>query len=98
MKVGEITKEKWHKVFKEELFDFAPQVELQKYPWQVAKILNGLSSIDVKYEDALITDESKFVDFNIEESELGSVSEIIGVKLKKTDKISDIAKIMFDKK
>ena len=93
-----ITKEEWHKVFKEELFEFAPRTELKKYPWQVAKILIALSSIDVKYEDSLITDESKFVDFDIDESELEPVSKIIGVKVKGSDKISDIAKIMFDRK
>jgi hypothetical protein len=96
--MSEVTKEEWHKVFKEELFEFTPRTELKKYPWQVAKILIALSSIDVKYRDALITDKSKFVDFNVEGSELEPVSKIIGVKIKGSDKISDIAKIMFDRK
>ena len=99
--MGEIAKTEWHKIFKEELFDFTPQILIKKYSWQISKILNILEGVNENFGSALLTDKSRFLDFEpvgLGNEELKKVSEILDVKIKHSDKIVDIAKIMFDRK
>jgi len=95
--MSEVTKEVWHKIFKEELFTFAPQILVEKYPKQMSKILNALGEINNHFRSALTTDKTRFADFEpigLGDGELKKVSESLGVKINLSDKIVDIAKIM----
>lgn len=88
-----ISKEEWHKTFKEELFpNFAPQILIEKYSDQVDVILKALGTIEEDYVDSLLTDESQFRDYDFEESELLSISNILKIEINHSDKIVDVAK------
>ena len=101
--MSEISKEerddflKWHKIFKEELFEFGSQDLVNAYAQEMHIILDALAVIDDQFRDSLLTDESKFSHYDLEDSQLQLVSEKLSelgkgeIRLKHTDKIVDIA-------
>ena len=99
--MSEVTKEDWHRIMKEELFDFAPQTLIEKYSWQISKILNAFEEINDDFGSALLTDKARFVDFEpigLGDEELEKLSKILDIKINYSDKIVEIAKKMFDRK
>lgn len=91
-----ITRDEWHRVFKEEFFPsaFCPskRVLIEKYDKEIKVILNALSEIDSNLGDALLTDQSRFSHLVLHDDKLKIAAKALGIKLKPSDKIVNIAK------
>ena len=83
---------------KEEEFDFELDEDdkIDEYTSEVNLILTTLGKIDQDLTYSVLTNSSKFVDFDLTDEELDEVSTDIGFVIKNENKIVDIAKKMRD--
>ena len=83
---------------KEEEFDFELDEDdkIDEYASEVNLILTTLGKIDQDLTYSVLTNSSKFVDFDLTDEELDEVSTDIGFVIKNENKIVDIAKKMRD--
>ena len=69
---------------------------IDEYASEVNLILTVLGTIDEDLASSVLTNSSKFVDFDLTDEELGDVITDLGVVIKNENKIVDIAKKMRD--
>ena len=83
---------------KEEDFDFELDEDdmIDEYASEVNLILTVLSKIDDDLANSVLTNSSKFEDFDLTEEELDEVISEIGFSIKNENKIVDIAKKLRD--
>ena len=83
---------------KEEEFDFELDEDdkIDEYTSEVNLILTTLGKIDQDLTYSVLTNSSKFVDFDLTDEELDEVSTDIGFVIKNENKIVDIAKKLRD--
>ena len=83
---------------KEEDFDFELDEDdmIDEYASEVNLILTVLSKIDEDLANSVLTNSSKFEDFDLTEEELDEVISEIGFSIKNENKIVDIAKKLRD--
>lgn len=83
---------------KEEEFDFELDEDdkIDEYASEVNLILTTLGKIDQDLTYSVLTNSSKFVDFDLTDEELDEVSTDIGFVIKNENKIVDIAKKLRD--
>ena len=83
---------------KEEDFDFELDEDdmIDEYASEVNLLLNVLGKIDEDLKNSVLTNSSKFADFDLTDEELDEVISEIGFSVKNENKIVDIAKKMRD--
>ena len=83
---------------KEEEFDFELDEDdlIDEYASEVNLILTTLGKIDQDLASSVLTNSSKFVDFDLTEEELDEIITDIGFVIKNENKIVDIAKKLRD--
>ena len=83
---------------KEEEFDFELDEDdkIDEYASEVNLILTILGEIDQDLASSVLTNSSKFEDFDLSNEELDEVINGIGIKVNSENKIVDIAKKMRD--
>lgn len=83
---------------KEEDFDFELDEDdmIDEYASEVNLILTVLGKIDDDLVNSVLTNTSKFEDFDLTEEELDEVVSELGHSIKNENKIVDIAKKMRD--
>jgi hypothetical protein len=83
---------------KEEDFDFELDEDdmIDEYASEVNLILTVLGKIDDDLANSVLTNTSKFEDFDLTEEELDEVVSELGHSIKNENKIVDIAKKMRD--
>ena len=83
---------------KEEDFDFELDEDdmIDEYASEVNLILTVLGKIDDDLANSVLTNSSKFEDFDLTEEELDEVISEIGFSVKNENKIVDIAKKLRD--
>lgn len=83
---------------KEEEFDFELDEDdkIDEYASEVNLILTILGEIDQDLASSVLTNSSKFEDFDLSDEELDEVINGIGIKVNSENKIVDIAKKMRD--
>ena len=83
---------------KEEDFDFELDEDdmIDEYASEVNLILTILGKIDDDLSNSVLTNSSKFEDFDLTEEELDEVISEIGFSVKNENKIVDIAKKLRD--
>ena len=84
--VDEITAARIRKAVREGRVEVAPQDRVTDYRQQVDRILR-----DIGFPEALVTDESCFSDFPLEDADYGRLSRQYGFKVGKRDSIAAIA-------
>jgi hypothetical protein len=79
-------------------FDFELDADdmIDEYASEVNLILTVLGEIDEDLAHSVLTNSSKFEDFDLTEEELGEVIQEVGCAVKSENKIVDIAKKMRD--
>ena len=83
---------------KDEDFDFELDEDdmIDEYASEVNLILTVLSKIDDDLANSVLTNSSKFDDFDLTEEELDEIISEIGFSIKNENKIVDIAKKLRD--
>ena len=83
---------------KEDDFDFELDADdkIDEYASEVNLILTVLSKIDDDFTNSVLTNTSKFADFDLTNEELDEVITELGFSVKNSNKIIDIAKKMRD--
>jgi hypothetical protein len=83
---------------KEEEFDFELDADdkIDEYASEVNLILTVLGKIDQDLASSVLTNSSKFVDFDLTDEELDEVITDLGFVIKNENNIVDIAKKMRD--
>ena len=83
---------------KEDDFDFELDADdkIDEYASEVNLILTVLSKIDDDFTNSVLTNTSKFADFDLTDEELDEVITELGFSVKNSNKIIDIAKKMRD--
>jgi hypothetical protein len=83
---------------KEEEFDFELDEDdlIDEYSSEVDIILETLGKIDQDLASSVLTNSSKFVDFDLTDEELGEIITDIGFVIQNENKIVDIAKKLRD--
>ena len=83
---------------KEEDFNFELDEDdkIDEYASEVNMILTVLGEIDEDLASSVLTNSSKFEDFDLSDEELDEVINGIGIKVNSENKIVDIAKKMRD--
>ena len=83
---------------KEEDFDFELDEDdmIDEYASEVNLLLNVLGKIDEDLKNSVLTNSSKFADFDLTDEELDEVISEIGFSVKNENKIVDIVKKMRD--
>ena len=83
---------------KEDDFDFELDADdkIDEYASEVNLILTVLSKIDDDFTNSVLTNTSKFADFDLTDEELDEVKTELGFSVKNSNKIIDIAKKMRD--
>ena len=83
---------------KDEDFDFELDEDdmIDEYASEVNLILTVLGKIDNDLANSVLTNSSKFEDFDLTEEELDEVISEIGFSIKNENKIVDIAKKLRD--
>lgn len=83
---------------KEDEFDFELDSDdkIDEYASEVNLILTVLGEIDQDLAYSVLTNSSKFEDFDLSDEELDEVIDGIGIDIKSENKIVDIAKKMRD--
>ena len=83
---------------KEEDFDFELDEDdmIDEYASEVNLLLNVLGKIDEDLKNSVLTNSSKFADFDLTDEELDEVISEIGFSVKNENKIVDIAKKLRD--
>lgn len=77
-------------------FELDPDDMIDEYASEVNLVLTVLGKIDNDLAHSVITNTSKFSDFDLTEEELDEVIQEIGCAVKGENKIIDIAKKMRD--
>lgn len=79
-------------------FDFELDADdkIDEYASEVNLILTVLGEIDEDLTNSVLTNSSKFADFDLTDEELDEVIGVIGINVKSENKIVDIAKKMRD--
>ena len=83
---------------KEEDFDFELDEDdmIDEYASEVNLILSVLGKIDEDLVNSVLTNSSKFADFDLTEEELDEIIGELGFSVKNENKIVDIAKKLRD--
>jgi len=83
---------------KEEEFDFELDADdkIDEYASEVNLILTVLGEIDQDLASSVVTNSSKFEDFDLSDEELDEVINGIGINVNSQHKIVDIAKKLRD--
>ena len=83
---------------KEEEFDFELDADdkIDEYASEVNLILTVLGKIDQDLASSVLTNTSKFVDFDLTDEELDEVIADLGFVIKNENNVVDIAKKMRD--
>ena len=95
MSSTKLNKEEWEKIVESELPDFSSSELIDKYSWEVSRILIEVDDItknDIYHEKFILTDKSKFSIFALNKSEINEISKELEIDIKESDKIIDIAK------
>ena len=90
-------KERWQILMKKESFDPSPSILVDEYAFHISKILEALGEINANYKRIPVTDESKFLLFILDDSDIEKISKILEVEINHSDKLVDVAKIMLEK-
>lgn len=69
---------------------------IDEFASEVNLILTVLSKIDDDFTNSVLTNTSKFADFDLTDEELDEVTTELGFSVKNSNKIIDIAKKMRD--
>ena len=77
-------------------FELDADDKIDEYASEVNLILTVLGEIDQDLASSVLTNSSKFEDFDLTDEELDEVINGIGIKVKSENKIVDIAKKMRD--
>ena len=77
-------------------FDLDEDDKIDEYLSEVNMILTVLGEIDEDLAFSVLTNSSKFEDFDLTDEELDEVISRIGISVKSENKIVDIAKKMRD--
>jgi hypothetical protein len=82
----------------DEDFDFELDADdkIDEYASEVNLILSVLGEIDEDLANSVLTNSSKFADFDLTEEELSEITEHIGFAVKNENNLIDIAKKMRD--
>ena len=82
----------------DEDFDFELDADdmIDEYASEVNLILTVLGGIDEDLTNSVLTNSSKFADFDLTEEELSEITEHIGFAVKNENNLIDIAKKMRD--
>ena len=75
-------------------FELADEHLIGEYGTEINLILGVLGQIDYDLGQAIVTDESKFSDFDLSDEELDELSTEVGVNIEHNDLLPDIAKKM----
>tara|TARA_Y100000310_G_scaffold78584_1_gene75240 strand:+ start:161 stop:472 length:312 start_codon:yes stop_codon:yes gene_type:complete len=95
MSPTKLNKKEWGEIVESELPDFSSSELIDKYSWEVSRILIEVDDItknDIYHKNFILTDKSKFSIFKLNESEINEISKELAVDIKESDKIIDIAK------
>jgi hypothetical protein len=65
---------------------------VSEYGTEINLILTVLGNIDFDFSNAIVTDESKFADFDLSDEELDELSTEVGANVKHEDHLVQIAK------
>ena len=75
-------------------FELGDEHLTSEYGTEVSLILSVLGQIDFELGQAVVTDESKFSDFDLSDEELDELSTELGANVDHGDLLTDIAKKM----
>ena len=75
-------------------FELGDEHLASEYGTEASLILGVLGQIDFELGQAIVTDESKFSDFDLTDEELDELSTEVGVNIDHGDLLTDIAKKM----
>tara|TARA_B110000305_G_C19263028_1_gene550497 strand:+ start:436 stop:705 length:270 start_codon:yes stop_codon:yes gene_type:complete len=83
---------------KEEEFDFELDEDdkIDEYASEVNLILTVLGEIDQDLANSVLTNSTKFVDFDLSNEEMDQIVQSVGLVVKHDDNIIDIAKKLRD--
>ena len=84
--VDEVTAARIRKAVREGRVEIAPQVKISDCPQQVDQILQ-----DIGFREALVTDESSFSDFRLDDEDYGRLSRKYGFDVERCDRIAAVA-------
>lgn len=84
--VDEVTAARIRKAAREGRVEIAPQDKIGDHRQQVDRILHG-----IRFPQALVTDESCFSDFSLEDADYGRLSRQYGFDVGKRDRIAAVA-------
>ncbi len=84
--VDEMTAARIRRAAREGRVELAPQDKIGDYRQQVDRILR-----DIGFPEALVTDESCFSDFPIEDADYGRLSRRYGFEVRRHDRIAAVA-------
>jgi len=84
--VDEVTAARIRKAAREGRVEIAPQDKIEEYRQQVDRILG-----DIGFPEALVTDESCFSDFPLEDADYAALSRQYGFEVKSHDGIAAVA-------
>jgi len=85
-RVDEVTAARIRRAAREGRVELAPQDKIEKYRQQVDQILS-----DIGFATALVTDESRFSDFSLNDEDYAELSLRYGFEVKRRDGIAAIA-------
>ena len=74
--------------------DWSDEHLISEYGTEITLILGVLGQIDYDLGQAIVTDESKFSDFDLSDEELDELSTELGANIDHGDLLTDIAKKM----
>jgi hypothetical protein len=74
--------------------EWADQHLVSEYGTEINLILSVLGNIDYDFANAIVTDESKFSDFDLTDEELDEVSTEVGANIIHDDFLTSVAKKM----
>ena len=75
-------------------FELSDEHLISEYGTEITLILGVLGQIDYDLGQAIVTDESKFSDFDLSDEELDELSTELGANIDHGDLLTDIAKKM----
>lgn len=84
--VDEVTAARIRRAAREGRIEIAQQDKIVDHRQQVDQILR-----DIGFPEALVTDESCFLDFPLEKADYGRLSRQYGFKVERRDRIADVA-------
>lgn len=84
--VDELTATRIRRLVREGRVEIAPQDRIADHRQQVDRILH-----EIGFPEALVTDESRFSDFPLEDDDYGRLCRRYGLKVGGHDRIADVA-------